>query len=283
MPHSFDATLKDLFGQAPRDLCAPFGLPAIEPVQALNVDLSTISAATDIAIGFGEPMREIADLNFQSGPDAKVASRLLLYNAAFHLKFAVPVRSILVLLRPKAQTPGLTGNLSYFCGGQRVIFGYDVIRLWKQPVELFLKGGLALLPLAPLCKMPAGKPLRAALREVVREIDRRLVGDPHHAQAVRLMTAAFILTGLRVPKETLSDIYSGARIMHQSTAYDSAVDEGSIKTSHRALLSLGRQLFGDPNPKTEAALTAIDDPERLQRMIDIILRVKSWKALLAAK
>jgi hypothetical protein len=42
---------------------------------------------------------------------------------------------------------------------------------------------------------------KLALAEVVREIDRRLATEADHAQAVRLMTASFILTGLRVPKE----------------------------------------------------------------------------------
>ena len=97
------------------------------------------------------------------------------------------------------------------------------------------------------------------------------------------MTAAFILTGLRVSKEILPDIYSGVKIMHQSNAFDSAVDEGKLWASHRFLLKLGRQRFGDPDPKTETALTAIEDIDRLERMMDVILNVKSWKALLSVK
>jgi hypothetical protein len=116
MSHPFDATLKDILGQSPADLRGPLRLPAIEPAQTLNVDLSTISAATDLAIGFDDPMEEIVDLNFQSGPDPNVAARLLLYNAALHLKFVVPVRSVLVLLRPKSVTPGLNGKLTYASG-----------------------------------------------------------------------------------------------------------------------------------------------------------------------
>jgi hypothetical protein len=164
MSYPFDATLKEILAQQAADLQQVFRLPDIEPAQTLNVDLSTLSAATDVALGFGDPVREIADINFQSGPDAEVGRRLHLYNAAFHLKYRVPVRSILVLLRPKAAAPGLNGRLSYTCGGKRVRFEYDVVRLWREPVEPFLQGGLGLLPLAPLCKMPAGKPLAEALR-----------------------------------------------------------------------------------------------------------------------
>ena len=169
MSHRFDATLKDILAQGPDELRKPFRLPALEPAQTLNVDLSTISAATDLAIGFGDPVQESTDLNFQSGPDATVAARLLLYNAALHLKFGVPIQSILVLLRPKAATPGLNGKLAYPSGGKHVLFEYEVIRLWQEPVASFLKGSLELLPLAPLCRTPPGKPLEQSLREIVRD------------------------------------------------------------------------------------------------------------------
>lgn len=282
MAHPFDATLKDIVSQRPDDLREPFGLPALAPAQALNVDLSTISAATDVAIGFGEPVQEIVDLNFQSGPDPTVASRLHLYNAALQLKFQVPVGSILVLLRPKAATPGLSGKLSYISGGKRVSFPYDVIRLWQQPVDRYLEGGLGLLPLAPLCKMPAGKPIVEAIRDVVREIDRRLLKEPDHARAVRLMTAAFILTGARFPEARVSSIYEGVRIMHELTAWEE-VELAELKGELRVLLKVGRERLGEPSAKIEAELKAIHDPDRLERMAVALLTVKSWKALLAVE
>lgn len=99
MPYPFDATLKEILSLRPEDCVAVFDLPRTSPAQALNVDLSTISAATDVAFGFGDPIQEIVDLNFQSGPDPSVTARLHLYNAAFHLRFQVPVRSVLILLR----------------------------------------------------------------------------------------------------------------------------------------------------------------------------------------
>src|SRR5438045_5031179 len=119
MSHPFDATLKEILGQSPADLREPFHLPTSEPAIPLNVDLSTISAATDVAFGFGAPLQEIVDLNFQSGPDPTLAARLHLYNAAFHLRYQAPVRSVAVLLRPKADGHGLTGKLASLCGGRR--------------------------------------------------------------------------------------------------------------------------------------------------------------------
>jgi hypothetical protein len=45
MPHTFDATLKDMLAPDPVDLVPAFGLPHDEPAVALDVDLSTLSAA----------------------------------------------------------------------------------------------------------------------------------------------------------------------------------------------------------------------------------------------
>ncbi len=275
MSHPFDATLKEILGHDPADLKPAFAFPAMEPARPLNVDLSTVSAATDVAFGFGAPLAEIVDLNVQSGPDADVVARLHLYNAAFYLKFKVAVRSILVLLRPKADGGGLDGKLAYESGGKRVEFEYEVVRLWQQLVQPFLHGGLGLLPLAPLCE---------ALRDVVREIDRRLALEQDHAHAVRLMTAAFILTGMRVAKETLPSIFDGVKIMHESTAYDAILDEGRVEGrvegEIRVLLRLGRKQFGPPDAATEAALTAVQDLGRLERMADALLTAKSWEELL---
>jgi hypothetical protein len=109
----FDATLKSIVAERPGDFAELFHLPVGEPVTAINVDLSTISAATDVSLGFGDPIREVVGLNFQTGPDSDLPRRLHLYNAALHFRLGVRVHSILVLLRPKADASNLTGNLTY--------------------------------------------------------------------------------------------------------------------------------------------------------------------------
>ena len=69
--------------------------------------------------------------------------------------------------------------------------------------------------------------------------------------------------------------------MHESTAYDMAVEEGLIKASHRFLLRQGRKLLGPPELSIESALVSIQDVERLERMGEAILTVKSWEELLS--
>jgi len=285
-----------MIAQDPSDFASVFGLPKITPARTLNVDLSTISAATDVAFGFGDPLQEIVDLNFQSGPDLLLPARVHLYNAAFfHREKCVPVRSVIILLRPKADSPNLTGKLVYSAGGKRVEFEYDVVRMWQQPVEPFLQGGLALLPLATLCQVPPGKDLEEGLRDIVHAIDRRLVQEVEYGRAVRLMNAAFILAGMRVLKDPLAQVFAGVRIMHESTAYDVAVDEGvqiglekgrlegRLEGEIKVLLRLGSRQFGAPDAPTESALRAIQDLERLERMTDAIFTAKSWQELLATR
>ena len=139
-----------------------------------------MSAAADVAIGFGRPIREIADIEFQSGPDPTLARRLLLYNAALHHRFGVPVRSLAILLRPRADSSELTGKLTFGESGHRLEFEYMVVRLWEEPTERFLTGPLSLLPLAMLSDL-ADEPLTEALAEVAKEIDRRLRSEASEA------------------------------------------------------------------------------------------------------
>jgi hypothetical protein len=277
----FDATVKEILAPRPEDFVPVFGLPLTLPAVRLNVDLSTLSAATDVAIGFGDPLEEIADLNFQSGPDDDIASRCHLYSAALNFRFGVPVRTILILLRPKAETAGIDGKLSYASGGSGVEFRYEVVRMWQQPLEAFLRGGVSLLPLATLCELAADQPLPDAMRAVVREIDRRLGAECDHAQAARLMTAAYILTGLRIHRDQLGTIYDGVKVMHESSAYELILEEGAIKVSHRHLLRQGQKRFGPPSEDTVRALKSVQDLDRLDRLVDAILNVSSWQELLA--
>ncbi len=281
MPLPFDATLKSLVAEHPGDFARVFGLPTGEPVTLVNADLSTVSAATDVALADGDPFREIVDLNFQTGPDPHLPGRLHLYNAALHARHDVPVRSVLVLLRPKADATNLTGQLAYGTGRGRVEFGYEVVRLWQQPAADLLRADVSALPLATLGQLPAGQPSPDALRSVVEEIHRRLKHEASHAESARLLTAAYILTGLRVKKTDLASIYRGVGLMTESAAYDEAVEEGELRGQYRVLLRQGRKRFGDPDAATERELQSIRDPDRLERLADAILSAASWPELLA--
>lgn len=64
--------------------------------------------------------------------------------------------------------------------------------------------------------------------------------------------------------------------MDKSAAYD-----GDVDGFHRFLLRQGRKRFSSPDAATEAALTAITDLARLERLAEAILTAGSWSDLLA--
>ncbi len=57
--------------------------------------------------------------------------------------------------------------------------------------------------------------------------------------------------------------------------------EGMIQDRHRVLLQLGRKTLGPPDAATEAAVRAIRDFDRLERLTDAVLTTSSWQEFLA--
>jgi len=102
----------------------------------LNVDLSTVSAATDIALGHGDPLVAITDLNFQAGPDLHLPDRLLLYNALFRHRYHVPVHTLLILLRLPADHPTLTGKVRYLGRKRRGKMDFSVRRVTTRLIPV---------------------------------------------------------------------------------------------------------------------------------------------------
>src|SRR5487761_1130496 len=113
MAMTFDATLKDMGRESPEGFLAAFDRPPTLPLRLLNVDLSTVTAAADLIVGLGDPLEEIIHLEFQSAAAAWKHADLMVYNALLYAHYHVPVHSIIVLLRPDAEHPNLTGVLDY--------------------------------------------------------------------------------------------------------------------------------------------------------------------------
>lgn len=59
--------------------------------------------------------------------------------------------------------------------------------------------------------------------------------------------------------------------------------EGKAEALREVLLDLGGKQFGEPNPDALRDLQAINDPERLKRMVSLLLQVHSWSDVLAVK
>jgi hypothetical protein len=282
MPFPFDATLKDLATRHAADFAAAFGLGVSPPPHVENVDLSTVSAATDVVLAFGDPPESVVDLNFQAGRKAALDELLLLYNGLLRWRLHAPVHSVVVSLRAAADHPALTGRLTYAGRPRRgkIDFRYEVVRMWRRPVRRLLAGGIGTLPLALLGQLPAGVSAEEGLPDVIRRIERRVRREAAADEAAHLLTSAFVLSGLRVSKETAVELFRGVPAVEESTTYQYILEQGGVRTARRILLAQGRDLFGPPDEATATRLNGISDLERLERMARRVPQASGWRDLL---
>jgi predicted transposase YdaD len=287
MPMPFDATMKDLVQRYPEAWLPVLDWTGSGPVVPVNVDLSTVTAKADVVLQEGEPARCLLHIDFQSGPDRKVPRRTLMYNGLLQERFDLPVHSIVVLLRREAELSNLTGRVQYQARPNRggMDFRYEVVRLWEWPVEGILAGGLGTLPLAPLCLLPDGGTPEQALEGVIRRVAARLNQEAPPEDRPKLLTATFVLTGLRVSRETSIRLFQGVGAMRESTTYQFILDEGRAEGRaegvRNTLLRQGHKRFGPADAATQEALARITDLGRLERMSERLLDVATWEELLA--
>jgi hypothetical protein len=285
MSMPFDATLKDLGRDAPADVLATFDRPPTAELSLLNVDLSTVTTAADLVVGVGDPLAEIVHLDFQASAAAWKHADILVYQALLFRQYHVPVHSIVILLRPQAAHSNLNGSINFAPrpGRGKMDFDYEVLPLWERSAEELLAGALGTAPLAMLGALPADVPLEEGLAQVAQRLIERLNREAPPERARKLLTSAFVLTGLRVRRQVARDIFRGVRAMQESDTYQAILDEGKEAQMKRIILLLGQKGFGPPGEAITARLNAItENVERLERVMERLYdgRATSWEDLL---
>jgi predicted transposase YdaD len=267
----FDATSKELIRNHPKDWLDFLGLPA-RSVTLTDADLSTVSAEAD------PPYVAHLELQAKYKPDDN--ERFLVYNVLVGRQKGLPVRTVVFLLRPEADGPGMKTALQRQLPGEEpyLQFRFRVVRVWEQPVEAILEGGVGLLPLAPLCNVTS-----AALPGVIQRMAARIEGEAPD-EAGTLWTSTYVLMGLRYSREFAAQLLKGVRGMKESSTYQAILEEGEArgeaKGERNLLLRLGTRRFGAPDASTRIAIEAITSVERLEQLGDKLLEVESWAELL---
>jgi hypothetical protein len=159
-------------------------------------------------------------------------------------------------------------------------FGYEVVRVWERPAEEWRGADLGVLPLATLGKLSHGPDAAIALGAVVERLVERLHAEAPPESAQRLLTAAFVLTGMRVPRLQARDLFRRVQTMRESDTYMAIIDEGREEEARRLILRLGEQRFGAPSDSVRSALAQINDVDRLERIFDRLLLAAGWSELL---
>ncbi|MDB5171499.1 MAG: hypothetical protein JWN51_272 [Phycisphaerales bacterium] len=284
MAKAYDATMKHLVEAHPADWLAFARMPAAAVMEVIDADVSSVGMAADKVVRVMAPDPYIAHLEFQSGADADMDRRVLFYNVLLRWRHNLPVRSVVILLRPQAQV-GLTGRVQDSAAEDAHLdFRFRVIRVWEQPVEAILAGGVGTLPLAPIAATSS-----ADLPAVAQRIIDRLSRETAPGEFADTWTATVILAGLRHSREVVAQLLKGVRTMKESVTYQMIIEEGieqGIEKGRTAeakaiLLKLATRRFGPPPSDAVIKLDNVSDLRRVEDLIDRTDLVGGWQELLA--
>jgi hypothetical protein len=111
-----------------------------------------------------------------------------------------------------------------------------------------------------------------SLEDGLAIIAQRLVGRINHEatpdRARRLLTDAFLLTGLRLRRDAAKRFFRGVRAMEESDTFLAILDQGQEKHARNMILLAGQETCGPPSDEVKSRLENIrDDLERLDRML----------------
>ncbi|QEL16014.1 Rpn family recombination-promoting nuclease/putative transposase [Limnoglobus roseus] len=276
MAKPFDATLKRMLDDYAADwaawLAARFGLP-VGPLVPVESDLSTIQPAADKVFRLPGDAG-LLHLEVQSSWDGELPDRMLLYNALLYHRERVPVRSVAILLRREANATAITGEVSrsWTDGQPYHWFRYEVIRLWEQPADQLLAGGIGTAPLGLLTD-DAEDRLSELIHQFVERVERDVPGE---AERDQVLTASYILLGMRYDRELIRTLFSGVQKMRESSTYQAILDEGraegelqgeikgEIKGVRLALTTLLESRFGSIPQAVEDRIQSATGLDRLR-------------------
>ncbi len=287
MSKRFDAAVKGMLEYGPSDWPALAGFPG-RKAKVTDADVSTVSAASDKVLRVRGKPDWLMDINFQAGPDASVPQRVHLYNTLLVDRHGLLVRSLVVLLAPRANLTDINGvYVQQFEGEEpHLTFRYRVIRVWQLPAAQLLAGGLGTFPLAPVSDVT-----ERDLPRVIRQMKARLDAEPR-PDAKELWTATYLLMGLRYEQLLVDRLLREVVSMEESVTYQAILQEGfakgraegrqegALQESRKNLLLVGTKRLGAPGAETAAALEGIADLGRLEGLIARALEVSSWEELL---
>ena len=107
MSKPFDAALKGMLEQSPRDWAALAGFPRRE-MSVVDADISTVSGAADKVLLVRDKANWLLHFEFQSGPDRTLPRRMHCYNALLEDRHDMAVQRRRAAA-PKANSSSLTG------------------------------------------------------------------------------------------------------------------------------------------------------------------------------
>jgi len=283
--------------------------PDVQPVEKLSGEIPALPRQADIVHRVEDARQRafIFHLEFQTQrPREPMGRRVLGYNVRLREVYKLPVCSAVVYLLRGADAGDL-GRYEQACPltGKRLIFEYEVARLWEIRGEELLQAGLpGLYPLVGLTKLK--EPIEEALRTAVRRIEQEV---PDKAQRADMLFGFKTLAALVHPRELLEAIIRKEAIMESPVLKEiweealaegltkgmvkgiaegrlKGLVEGELKGQREAVLNILVARFAPPYPvakELELRLRAVDSLPILQRLVVEAVQaenLESFQALL---
>jgi predicted transposase YdaD len=173
-----------------------------------------------------------------------------------------------------------------------------VVRVWQLSPDALLRGGLALLPLAPISAVT-----EAELPGIIQRMEQRLSSRRARQQAPLVWGAAFILLGLRYSPDLAAHLFRRVVSMKESSTYQAILEEGreegrreghregrqeglaegAVAEARKVLRIVGDRRFGPPDAQTAAAIERIEELARLEDLCARLESAESWPDLLGSR
>jgi predicted transposase/invertase (TIGR01784 family) len=189
----------------------------VESVTVLKSELSIEPIRADAVILL-KLQSEILHLEFQARLDSEppLPLRMLDYWVRLYRLYRLPIRQVLVLLRPPAE--GTEIETAFVLGTTR--HEYTVLKMWEQDPAMFLEDP-ALLPLATLAA--ATSPI-----QLLEQVAQQVSTIESTQQRQELSAYSQLLAGLRFDKRLIRQIFQEG-IMRESVIYQEILQEGELK------------------------------------------------------
>ncbi len=284
----YDTTSKELVSRYPYDWLALFRIQRnakVEEVVPLDTDLSNIKLLADKLLLIKTKPPYIVHIELQTSYEARMAERFMVYNGLIGQREGLPVLTVVVLLRRKADGACMRQPYRLYLPHKEEpyhTFDFQVVRLWELPVEVVLYGGLGTLPLAPLCKIT-----KRSLPEVIHRMRERIEAEASGEEEELMWTRTQLLMGLRYTKEEIESAVKGVFDMRDSVVYQAILQEGMERGVVQgieqgkldSLLLVSRKRLGEPSVQTVEKLHTLPS-SKLEELLVRLFEVETWAELL---
>jgi len=117
------------------------------------------------------------------------------------------------------------------------------------------------------------------LASIAQRMVERIQAEPADRKN-KLLTDAYLLTGLRVRRDVAKNIFRGVWAMQESDTFLAILDEGQEKATRSNILAFCEERLGPPEESLVAQFNLVTDLGRLKRMVRRAAKATSWQEIL---